>query len=128
MTKQSAYHAALRRELLTKAAAASPHPYVNMGAETIGAVTGPLISVGLGLGSMIGGALGDKSFGEQLGASIGSYAPGVAAAIAALATKRRSHKEQAKKETLGRAVAKLLVPGIAAYDSLKRIGSTANPV
>ena len=52
--------------------------------------------------------------------------PALIGSIAAGIRRKRTLEEQAKSDSKGRAVAKYLVPGLAQYDSLKRVGASSH--
>lgn len=106
----------------------------NLVAEAVGPVTSSII--GAGTGGVLGGALGSlkrDAFGRTgvvPGAAVGAIAGGVLpvliGSIAAGIRRKRTLDEQAAADTKGRAVAKYLVPGLAQYDSFKRLGASSH--
>lgn len=123
-----------RRRVMDASNAAGASGTANLVAEHLGGLTSPLVSaaagglIGSGLGAAIGGHNGARhgaGRGALAGAAVGLTAP-VVAAIAAAIRRKRSKQEQIASDTTGRAVAKYLVPGLAAYDSAKRLGASTH--
>ena len=96
--------------------------------ERTGSAVGPLLggASGAALGAGVGRMLDEDAtaLGAGVGAGIGFLAPNIAAALLALSTKRRTNKEQAKHERSN--VALNYIPGVGAYNLLKRTGHGYN--
>ena len=124
----TSYHTARRnkrvaKEMLKKDP--NSHPYANIAAEHIGGLTSLLLASGIGAG--IGGLKGKSLEGAGNGALAGGGAAALASLIGTirgLSKKRRTDEEQLARETTGRAVAKYLIPGLAAEDRLMRLGKS----
>lgn len=92
----------------------------NLFSEGAGLMTGKFIGRGLGYGagSLIGGR-DEAKIGELLGA----LSPLTIALVAAAASPTRSVKEQAEHDAKKATLSNLAIPGMAAYQLSKRLGS-----
>lgn len=104
----------------------------NLIAEKLGLMTSSLVGAGagalggLGLSAAAGGDSTAKGIGAGVGAGVGVAAPLLIASLAAAIKRRRTNAEQVASDTMGRAVAKYIVPGLATYDEFKRLGASGN--
>lgn len=119
-----------QRRVMDASNAAGQHGTANVVAEQLGGLSSGLI--GAGLGAAVGGGIGaavNRSripFGAGVGAAAGAALPSVIGLLAAAVRRKRSKQEQIASDTTGRAVAKYFVPGLAAYDSAKRLGTSTH--
>ena len=89
----------------------------------------PLTTIGGAalLGGTIGNFAGTSWDREYKGAMIGGGAAAsavVLAALAALATKRRTRSEQSEVDSKGNVLKNMFIPGAGTYNHYKRVGST----
>lgn len=107
---------------LGRSAANTPHGYSQVASEVMGGVPGAL----LGAAALPLGMSSGSEAGMQLGLGVNaatSIAP-IIGTIAALATRRRTLKEQEAHDRDPLNMLKNLIPGVGLYNGFKRLGST----
>jgi len=92
------------------------HPKRQMLGEDIGVFTSPAVPAGLGMAI--------KGYPGMKAGLAGSGLAMLVAAVSAMVANRRTYKEQAEHDTKGATAGNLLVPGVAAYNVLKRLGAS----
>lgn len=90
-------------------------------AERLGIATSSVMPALLGASLGTAATLGNP-IGGVVGAGVGAVSPWLVAGVAAAMTKTRTTKEQDEAESTRAAVQDLVVPGVAAYNSWKRLG------
>lgn len=120
-----AYNIASRRRLASQGSSNMPAHQI------IGNNTSALLPIGIGagIGALVGRSKGNIAEGAKVGAGIGAGVTGLAllaAAITALATPRRTQKQQYQSDNSRSLLANYLVPGVAPYHWYKGLGASRN--